>query len=985
MKLYVFYTGQGNSRLWKSALGVLSPNLSSCGQVGYSRPSVNTLMLGQVIKRRRENGVMSQQKWYQLGTEELLQTHGLDPERGLTGDEAKLRLEEAGPNELSEGAKVSPLALFLNQFKDFMVLVLMGATLISGLLGEYLDAVTILAIIIINGLLGFIQEFRAERSLRALKELSAPTAKVLRDGVWNVVPAKELVPGDVIALESGDRVPADVRFIEANSVYAEESALTGESVPVAKGAGVIEEDGVALGDQRNMGFLGTLITMGTARGVVVRTGMRTEMGKIADLINNTEEAETPLQRRLEQFGKILIGVALVLTVLVVVAGIMHGQPVYGMFLAGVSLAVAAIPEGLPAIVTVALALGVQRMIKRKAIVRKLPSVETLGCASVICSDKTGTLTQNKMTVTRLWIGGRQMDVTGEGYDPVGGIFERGTKANVQDDQALRRLFQIGVLCNNAELIQEEQDTQGKKKNLKDAPKPVWSIKGDPTEGALTVLGAKSGVSRSSIQSMYRRIAEFPFDSERKRMSVVVEHQGGRLVCVKGAPDVLLEQCSYILWEGKLVPFTGTLKQKVMDANEAFAGDALRVLGLAYRDMKASETVESAEAAEKGLVFAGLAGMIDPPRKEVREAILKCRKAGIKTVMITGDHLTTAEAIAVQLGMIPKGGRTVSGTQLASMTDEQLAKVVDDIYVYARVSPEHKLRIVKALQNKGHVVAMTGDGVNDAPAIKAADIGIAMGITGTDVSKEASALILSDDNFATIVAAIEEGRGIYENIRKFIRYLLASNVGEILVMFIAMMLGMPLPLVPIMILWVNLVTDGLPAMALGVDQAERDLMEHKPRGAKENIFARRLGWKIISRGFLIGVCTLIPFWLILQQGAGDAETLKHAQTVAFATLVMAQLIHVFDCRSSRSIFHRNLFENKALVLAVISSVLLLLGVLYLEPLQPIFKTMALGLMDWVLVLAFAAIPTLFFGIGSLISAPKKKRTIRYDGGAGPVTR
>ncbi|HZG54962.1 calcium-translocating P-type ATPase, SERCA-type [Paenibacillus sp.] len=928
---------------------------------------------------------MSERTWYQLEAEELLDAHGLDPSRGLSADEAARRLEEAGPNELSEGVKLSPLALFLNQFKDFMVLVLMGATLISGLLGEYLDAITILAIIVLNGVLGFIQEFRAERSLRALKELSAPTAKALRDGAWVVVPAKSLVPGDIVALESGDRVPADIRFLEANSVYAEESALTGESVPVAKSTAAIPEADVPLGDQRNMGFLGTMITMGTARGVVVRTGMRTEMGKIADLINNTEEAETPLQRRLEQFGKILIGVALALTVLVVIAGIMHGQPAYGMFLAGVSLAVAAIPEGLPAIVTVALALGVQRMIKRKAIVRKLPSVETLGCASVICSDKTGTLTQNKMTVTRVWIGGRLLDVSGEGYEPVGDIVERGAKAGVKDDQALRRLLQIGVLCNDAVLTEEVPEPQGKKKRSKETPKPVWTIKGDPTEGALAVLGAKAGVTRASLEAMYRRAAEFPFDSERKRMSVVVEHPGGRLVVAKGAPDMLLERCSYILWDGKLVPFTGTLRQKVMDANEAFAGDALRVLGLAYRDLKAGETVETAEEAERGLVFVGLTGMIDPPRKEVREAIAKCRRAGIKTVMITGDHLTTAEAIAAQLGMIPKGGRTVSGSQLAAMTDEQLAKVVDDIYVYARVSPEHKLRIVKALQEKGHVVAMTGDGVNDAPAIKAADIGIAMGITGTDVSKEASALILSDDNFATIVAAIEEGRGIYENIRKFIRYLLASNVGEILVMFIAMMLGMPLPLLPIMILWVNLVTDGLPAMALGVDQAERDLMEHKPRGKKENIFARRLGWKIISRGFLIGVCTLVPFWLVLQQGGDDAATLTHAQTVAFATLVMAQLIHVFDCRSSRSIFHRNLFENKALVLAVASSVLLLLGVLYIEPLQPIFKTMALGVADWALVLVFAAIPTLFFGVGSLISAPKKKRTIRYDGGATTAAR
>ncbi len=926
---------------------------------------------------------MNRKPWYQMQADELFAAHATNPDRGLAEEEAGRRREETGPNELSEGVRISPLTLFLNQFKDFMVLVLMAATLISGLLGEYLDAITIMAIIVLNAVLGFIQEFRAERSLRALKELSAPSARVLRDGEWAVIPAKELVPGDIVALEGGDRIPADIRFLEANSIYVEESALTGESVPVSKRIGVLAESEVALGDQLNMGFLGTMVTMGTARGIVVRTGMATEMGKIADLINNTEEAETPLQRRLEQFGKILIGVALALTVVVVVTGIMHGQPVYGMFLAGVSLAVAAIPEGLPAIVTIALALGVQRMIKRKAIVRKLPSVETLGCASVICSDKTGTLTQNKMTVTRLWIGGRTLEVNGEGYEPRGDILEAGQRINSRDDSMLRRLMQISVLCNNAVLSEEIVEPQGKRKKSKEA-ETTWAIKGDPTEGALMVLGAKGGVSPASLSSLYRRAQEFPFESDRKRMSVVVEHQGGRLVAVKGAPDVLLDQCRYILWDGKLVPFTGTLRQKVMEANEQFAGSALRVLGLAYRDVKAAESVDSAEQAEKDLVFVGLTGMIDPPRKEVRVAILTCRRAGIRTVMITGDHQTTAEAIASQLAMLPKGGRTISGRQLASMTDEQLDKVVEDIYVYARVSPEHKLRIVKSLQRKGHVVAMTGDGVNDAPAIKASDIGIAMGISGTDVSKEASALVLSDDNFATIVAAIEEGRGIYENIRKFIRYLLASNVGEILVMFFAMMAGMPLPLVPIMILWVNLVTDGLPAMALGVDQPENDLMEQKPRPAKENIFARRLGWKIVSRGFLIGICTLIPFWLVLQQGTGESN-LTEAQTVAFATLVMAQLIHVFDCRSSRSIFHRNLFENKMLVMAVLSSIALLLSVLYIEPLQPIFKTVGLGWSEWALVLVFAAIPTVFFGIGSIVSKPRKKRTIRYGAGSGNFAR
>ncbi|WP_166238128.1 calcium-translocating P-type ATPase, SERCA-type [Paenibacillus turpanensis] len=918
---------------------------------------------------------MDQREWYQSSAEDIAAQLRTSPEHGLDEEDTLKRREQFGPNELSEGARVSPLALFLNQFKDFMVLVLLGATLISGLLGEYLDAITIVAIILINGILGFVQEFRAERSLHALKELSAPSANVIRGGRLQSIAASELVPGDIVMLESGDRIPADLRFIETNSLYAEESALTGESVPVAKHSRVLDTAEIPLGDQKNMGFMGTMVTRGTAKGIVVRTGMGTEMGKIADLIQNTDSMETPLQNRLEQLGKILIGVALALTVVVVAAGVMHGQPVYGMFLAGVSLAVAAIPEGLPAIVTIALALGVQRMIRRKAIVRKLPSVETLGCASVICSDKTGTLTQNKMTVTHLWMGGKTMEVTGDGYSPFGDITMKGSSVDLRRDVSLRRLLQIGVLCNNAVLEEAEAAVEGKGKKGKDTAVPVWNIKGDPTEGALVVLGAKAGITASSLNGLYRRLMEFPFESERKRMSVLVEHQGGRLVCVKGAPDVLLEQCSYVLWDGKVTPFTPTLKAKVMAANESMAASALRVLGLAYREVKSTETVNDAEEAERGLIFAGLTGMIDPPRKEVREAIATCRKAGIKTVMITGDHRTTAEAIAHQLGMIPRGGMTLTGKELAGWTDEELDQRVDDIYVYARVAPEHKLRIVKALQRKGHVVAMTGDGVNDAPAIKASDIGIAMGITGTDVSKEASALVLSDDNFATIVAAIEEGRGIYENIRKFIRYLLASNVGEIMTMFLAMMAGMPLPLVPIQILWVNLVTDGLPAMALGVDQAEKDLMQHKPRGAKENIFARRLGWKIISRGIAIGICTLAAFWIALKEG-----DLIKAQTVAFCTLVMAQLIHVFDCRSSRSIFHRNPLQNKWLVLAVISSLLLMLPVIYVESLQPIFKTTALNLTDWLLVLGFAAFPTVFFGLGSVFSPKKPKRTIRYTPGS-----
>ncbi len=923
---------------------------------------------------------MDQKLWHQLNEQALTEALACNPKEGLTEQEAGERLAAHGRNELSEGKRVSPIALLLNQFKDFMVLVLVGATLISGLLGEYLDAITIVAIIVLNGILGFVQEYRAEQSLRSLKELTAPTARVLRGGTVREVPAVELVPGDIVIIESGDRIPADIRLLESNGLYAEESALTGESVPVSKHAMPIDEAELPAGDRKNIGYMGTMVTRGTGRGVVVLTGMGTEMGKIAHLIAETEAMETPLQHRLEQLGKILIGVALALTVMVVVAGILHGQPAYGMFLAGVSLAVAAIPEGLPAIVTIALALGVQRMIKRKAIVRKLPSVETLGCASVICSDKTGTLTQNKMTVTKLWTGGRTLDVTGEGYEPAGEVLENGAHVDLKRDAELRRMLQVAALCNNARLVRGEEPSTGKGRKAKDAVgshAEAWQLNGDPTEGALIVLAAKLGVTVSSLEGLYRREKEYPFDSERKRMSVLVSHQGGRIVCTKGAPDLLMEQCAYILWEGNVVPFTSTLRSKVSAAAESMAQSALRVLGLAYRDLRPREACETDAEVECQLIFVGLTGMIDPPRREVRDAIATCRRAGIKTVMITGDHQLTAEAIAGQLGIVPRGGKSMTGRQLAAMSDEQLDAVVDDTYVYARVAPEHKLRIVKALQKKGHVVAMTGDGVNDAPAIKAADIGIAMGITGTDVSKEASSLVLSDDNFATIVAAIEEGRGIYENIRKFIRYLLASNVGEILTMFLAMMAGLPLPLVPIQILWVNLVTDGLPAMALGVDQAEKDLMQHKPRSAKENIFARRLGWKIISRGVLIGLCTLGAFWITLRTNGGN---LIEAQTVAFVTLVMAQLIHVFDCRSSRSIFHRNILQNRYLVLAVLSSLALMFPVLYVDALQPIFKTVPIGLREWSLVLVAAGIPTFVMGIGSVLSKPGSSKKNRIAFGA-----
>ncbi|GEC91945.1 calcium-translocating P-type ATPase, SERCA-type [Brevibacillus brevis] len=927
-------------------------------------------------------------KWYTLAAADVTEALHSDAAQGLTQQEAERRLAKQGANQLAEQKRKPLYSVFVDQFKDFMVLILFIATLISYFLGEYLDAIAIIAIILINGILGFIQEAKAERSLQALKELASPMARVIRGGHISMIPASRLVPGDLVQLEAGDRVPADLRLLSANRLEVEESALTGESVPVGKNVKKLETaqaSTVPLGDQKNLAFMGTMVTGGTGSGIVVATGMSTEIGKIAHLMNTAEEAETPLQLRLEQMGKILVVVALLLTIVVIAAGVWHGHELFTMFLAGVSLAVAAIPEGLPAIVTVALALGVQRMIRRNAIVRKLPSVETLGCASVICSDKTGTLTQNKMTVTQVWHSDSTYEVSGSGYAPEGAFHYLGKMVSPARDGALTQIIRIADRCNNARLTCEEQSTR----NLLGMGKTsrFWQVVGDPTEGALKVLAAKAlggNTERSNQKNQGQRVEELPFDSDRKMMSVVEKGTDGVYsLLTKGAAEALLARSTHILWKGELIPLSATLRYQVLEQTERMAGKALRVLGFAYKTLQGYRPGQPIGSLENNLVFVGLAGMIDPPREEVRPAINLCHQAGIKTVMITGDHKVTAEAIARQIGLMRGYGEVLEGRELDNMSDEQLAEYAERVTVYARVSPEHKLRIVRALQSQGHVVAMTGDGVNDAPAIKTSDIGIAMGITGTDVTKEAADLVLRDDNFATIVAAVEEGRNIYDNIRKFIRYLLASNVGEILVMFFAMLLGLPLPLVPIQILWVNLVTDGLPAMALGVDQAEKDTMYQQPRNKAENIFSRGLGWKIISRGFLIGTMTLLAFWLTLKENPND---LVHAQTVAFVTLVMAQLIHVFDCRSQYSVFHRNVFENKYLVWAVLSSIVLVIGVVYMEALQPIFKTTDLNLRDWALILVAAGVPTFVAGIGGVLTSGRQRagkekrpamRTVRPD--------
>lgn len=891
-------------------------------------------------------------KFHEMNETEVEQALNSDVSAGLTSDEVQSRRKKFGYNELEEGEKQSALLLFFSQFKDFMVLVLLAATLVSGLLGEYIDAVAIIAIVIINGLLGFFQERKAEKSLSALKELSAPQVSVLRDGEWMKIPSKEIVVGDTIKFSSGDRIGADVRLIESNSLEVEESALTGESLPVSKTTGKLKAANLGIGDMENMAFMGTLVTRGSGVGLVVAIGMKTAMGQIADLLQNAETMTTPLQRRLEQLGKILITVALLLTILVVVAGVLQGHDLYTMFLAGVSLAVAAIPEGLPAIVTVALSLGVQRMIKQKAIVRKLPAVETLGCASVICSDKTGTMTQNKMTVTHLWSGGKVWRVDGIGYEPQGKFYQYDKPIDVKDEKPLQQLLMFGMLCNHSEIKQKDKE---------------YVIDGDPTEGALLVAAMKGGYNRTALLSQYSIIKEFPFDSSRKMMSVIVkDHNGRQFIVTKGAPDVLAGVSGSVLWDGKRQFMNRETASSIQEAIEGLASQALRTIAIGFKEIPAKTMILHEKEAECDLTFIGLQGMIDPPRPEVKDAVKECKEAGIKTVMITGDHVITAKAIAKELGILTKNSKVLDGNALSEMNVDELEEVVDDVSVFARVSPEHKLKIVKALQNKGHIVAMTGDGVNDAPAIKAADIGVAMGITGTDVAKEASALVLLDDNFATIKAAIKEGRNIYENIRKFIRYLLASNVGEILVMLFAMLLGYPLPLVPIQILWVNLVTDGLPAMALGLDQPEDDVMKRNPRNPREGVFARGLGWKVVSRGFLIGIVTLIAF--IIAYNA-NPDHLEYAQTIAFSTLVLAQLIHVFDCRSEKSVFARNPFGNKYLVWAVISSLLLLFVVIYYPPLQPIFHTVPVEAKDWFMIVGLSAVPT-FLLAGSFLARKRK---------------
>lgn len=916
--------------------------------------------------------VLQKRPWYQLDGNEVLQLLKTDVVKGLSISEAQKRQKIYGLNQLDEQKGASPLKILASQFTDLMVLILIGATLISGLLGEYADAITILAIVILNAVLGFIQEYRAEKSMEALKNLAAPEATVLRGGSEMKIPAKDLVPGDILVFKAGDRIAADVRILESINLEIEESMLTGESYPIAKTAEKISRKDVALGDRRNMAHLGTAVTRGRGKGVVVATGMATEMGQIAELMETVTTEETPLQRRLAQLGTWLVFSCLLICAVIVATGILRGEPAYQMFLAGVSLAVAAIPEGLPAIVTVALAIGVQKMARRQSIVRKLPAVETLGCATVICSDKTGTLTQNQMTVKQIYCNEQLIAVTGEGYEPRGQFLDQqGQPVTAQKELCLAQLLKAASLCNNSSLERNGISLGGLFRASASKKEVHWSVVGDPTEGALLALGAKANFWREVIEREEPRIGEIPFDSDRKRMTVITKRGQELYAYTKGAPDIILNLCNRMMVRGQTVPLTEDKKRELLAQNESMGIRALRVIAVAYRPLgKMEQGVIAEELVEQDLIFLGLVGMIDPPRPAAIRAIRVCQEAGIRPVMITGDHQVTAEAIAREMGFPMEGKTILTGSELERLSDEELAAQVENVSVYARVSPKHKLRIVKAWKQRNHVVAMTGDGVNDAPAVKEADIGIAMGKTGTDVTKEASAMILADDDFATIVAAVEEGRAIYDNIRKFIRYLLSCNIGEVVTMFLATLLGMPLPLIPIQILWVNLVTDGLPAIALGVDQADPDIMKRPPRHPKESVFAHGLAKKIMSRGFEIGVGTLGVFMLSYYLSMGD---LTLSRTMAFTTLVFYQLFYVFDCRSERhSPFELGLFSNPYLVMAVGLSIVMQLAVIYLPVLQPIFKTTALNEIHWLIILLVAGGRTFITGLYHLIfNLPKRK--------------
>ena len=853
---------------------------------------------------------------------------------GLSSPEAASRRQQYGPNEIQAAKRVSPWEILLEQFKNVLILILLGATVISLFLGHGVESIVIAVIVLFAVVLGFVQEYRAERAIEALRQMAAPTTSVLRDGTEVRIPSRELVPGDVIVLHTGDRVPADARLVEAVNLQVEEAALTGESVPVEKHAQALAEEDLQVGDRKNMVYAGTAVTYGRGRALVAATAMQTEFGKIAQMLQSVETGRTPLQQNLDKVGAVLARAAFVVVAIIVALGLLRGQPFIEMLIFGIALAVAVVPEALPAVVTISLAIGVQKMVQRHALIRRLPAVETLGSTSVICSDKTGTLTRDEMTVRKLYTAGQVFEVSGAGYVPEG-RFTSADGIAVEPAPAVRQMLTAAVLSSDTQLVQ--------------LPDGDWDIKGDPTEGALVVAAAKAGLQKELLDAAHPRIHEFPFSSETKRMTTLHKNGGNLTAYAKGAPEVILAGCDSVLGPDGITPLNEAGRAHILAQAHEMAEQALRVLGIAAKPDTVPET------AEQGMTFLGLAGMIDPPRLEARAAIAVCAEAGIRPVMITGDHPVTARAVARELGLLRDGGRVVTGAELEDMSDEQLQRDVEEISVYARVSPAHKLRVVTAWQARGHIAAMTGDGVNDAPALKKADIGIAMGVTGTDVTKEAAAMTLTDDNFASIVAAVEEGRGVFGNIKKYLMYLLSSNIGEIGLMAGSALLGLPLPLTAVQILYVNLATDGLPALALSVDPPEKDLMKRKPRDPRTGIFTRPVVTLMVLGGLWSTLVNLGLFAWAMNSG----RSIDEAMTMTFVSLVLIQFFKAYNFRSDRHSVLNRPFENKWLNLAVGWETILLVLIIYLPFLHEAFSTYALPLVDWLIVggLAVTVVPVL----------------------------
>jgi Ca2+-transporting ATPase len=911
---------------------------------------------------------MSSKLWYTLSPQAVAKEFDTSLDHGLSSQVVKQRLEEFGHNELQEQPRPGFWTMLLDQFNNFVVLILIVASVISLALGDYLEAGAILTIVILNAILGVVQESKAEQALAALQKMTAPEADVIRDGSRLTIPSDEVVPGDVVILETGNYVPADMRLVESFNLRIEEASLTGESVPVGKKAEVTLEDEVPIGDRHNSAFMSTMVTYGRGNGVVTETGMQTEIGKIAELLQSYEAEPTPLQVKLDKLGRTLGIAALSVCGLVFVIGVIRnpaGTPIsetlLSMFIVAVSLAIAAVPEGLPAVVTIVLALGMQRMIKRHALLRKLPAVETLGSATTICSDKTGTLTQNEMTAVRMWADGQLVNISGEGYRPHGEFSINGQSIDLTQNRAATLTLQASTMCNDALLEQRPGDSGIE-----------WRMVGDPTEGALVVAAAKAGLWQNELTKTLPRVAEVPFEGDRKRMTTIHqvsnptrmlmptngESYAPYVAFVKGAPEILLEHCTHIFGKGKVRPLGAEDRQQILDVNASLASDALRVLAAAYRPVDEAPSEPKAEEMERDLVFLGMIGMIDPARPEVKRAIVEARVAGIKTVMVTGDYPDTAIAIAKELDLLESENRAFTGAQLNELNDEQFNPVVESVDVYARVSPQHKVRIVEALQSRGHIVAMTGDGVNDAPALKRANIGVAMGITGTDVSKEASDMVLTDDNYASIVSAVEEGRIIYANIRKFVFYLLSCNVAEILIIFLAILAALPLPLTAIQLLVLNLITDGAPALALGMEKGDPDTMDVPPRPVSEPVINREMQVGILVQSIIITAAVLAAFVVGLKWFGDTGQGLLIAQTMAFGTLSISELIRAYTSRSERySLLQIGIFSNKWMQYAALSSLIILLAIIYVPFLQPIFNTAALGWREWRLMLPLLFAPAI----------------------------